>query len=117
MKTAEELQDIHNQMQKILHGVINDGLKFEVCASVVRQIIRLDYSELSLDKLPHSFDYIEDEVVEIKVDPATTPKKVYIQIIDNIYNANNFKTSIKDSSNLTKEQKLVLLVEINYSVF
>lgn len=114
MKTDEELQDIHDHLRLILLQVINDGIKFEVCTSVARQIIRLNYHELTLEKLPQSFDHIENEIVEIKIDPATTPKKVYMEIIDNIYKASKLKTSIKDSPNFTKEQKLILLVDISY---
>lgn len=114
MRTPEELQQIHDQMQIILHRVINDGIKFEECASVARQIIRLNYHDLTLDNLPQSFFNIEHEVVQIKIDPSTTTKKVYMEIIDNIYKASKLKISIKDSPNFTKEQKLVLLIEINY---
>lgn len=115
MSTSEELrQKIHDRMQAILHEVINNDLKFEVCTSVARQIIRLDYNQLTLEALPASFDHMEEEVIEIKIDPSTTPKKVYLKIIDNIYKANKLKTSIKDSPNFTKEQKLILLIEINY---
>jgi hypothetical protein len=114
MKSPAELQQIHDHMQGILHEVINQGLKFELCTSVARQIIRLDYNALTLEMLPKSFNHIEEEVIQIKIDPATTAEKVYHQIIKNIYQVSKLNTSIKDSKQFSKEKKLILLIEINY---
>lgn len=115
MRTEKELQQIHDQMQGLLLGLINDGLKFEICVSTARHIIRTDYHTINPDNISSAFQIpFKEETITLMIDPSSTPKKVYMEIIDNIYNASNLPKVIKDSPNLTKEQKLILLLEIHY---
>jgi len=115
MRTEEQLQKIHDEMQIMLFDTINSGLKFEVCVSMGKQIIRANYHTVDIEvfrsRLPRD---AHEGIITLMVDPSSTSKKVYLQIIENIFRANNLKTVMKDSPNFKKEQKLILLIEINY---
>lgn len=115
MRTEKELQQIHDQMQGLLLGLINDGFKFEICVSAARHIIRTDYHTTNPENISSAFQIpLKQETITLMIDPSSTPKKVYMEILDNIYKANHLKRFIKDSPTFTKEQKLILLIEINY---
>lgn len=116
MRTSEELQQVHQQMKLAIIQLINNEIKFEFCNALARKIIRTDYHTVELDtflkNIPYSLDH---EVISIRIDPYSTPKKVYKQIVDKIYDAVSIEGStLKDSSVFTKDERLMLLVEINY---
>lgn len=125
MRTPKELQLIHDQMKLYLMNLMGQKLKFEVCLAAAREIIRTDYNSVDMTTFQAVLPFaIMEDIVTIMVDTAT-PKKVYYEIIDNIYAAKNLKINIKGSAKkrkiesnrgeaLTKEQQLLLLIEVNY---
>jgi len=125
MRTPEELQQIHDQMMVYLKNLIEQNLKFEVCLAATREIIRTDYHTVDMTKFQAILPFaIMEDTLSIMID-TSTPKKVYYQIIDNIYAAkklditiNGGRKKLKADSNrgesLTKEQQILLFVEINY---
>jgi len=125
MRTTDELQQIHDQMKSNLINLIEHNLKFEVCLAAAREIIRTNYHSVDMATFQAVLPFaIMEDTLTIMVDTAT-PKKVYYKIIDNIYAAKKLKTNIKGSAKkrnaesnrgeaLTKEQQLLLLVEVNY---
>lgn len=115
MRTNEELQEIHNKLKRMLKNLINGKLKFEIALSMARRIIRTDYHTVDVKVFKEdSPEEILEDTIQIMVDPSATSKKVYYNIIDNIFAANRLKAVIKDDSKFTRTQKLYLLVEINY---
>lgn len=115
MRTEEQLLEVHNKLKRMLEKLINNGLKFEVSLSMARRIIRADYHTIDVEVFEkESPRAILDDTVHIMVDPSSTPKNVYMKIIDNIFAASSLKTAIKDDSKFSKTQRLYLLVEINY---
>lgn len=116
MRTEKQLQKIHDEMQVMLLDTINSGLKFEVCVSMAKQIIRVDYHTVDMEEFRSRLPRNTDEgIIKLMVDPSSTPKNVYKTILDNIYAVNRLtNTILKNSPNLKKEKKLLLLVEINY---
>lgn len=124
MKTNEELEQIHHQMKSHLMALINNTFKFEIRFAAARQIIRTDYHTVDMTTFQAILPFaIVEDTLHIMIDTAT-PKKVYYQIIDNIYAAKKLPVSLKESTKkrsanstrnqLTKEQKLLFLIEINY---
>lgn len=125
MRTPEELQLIHDQMKLNLMNIIGQNLKFEVCLAASREIIRTNYHSVDMTTFQALLPFaIMEDTINIMIDPST-PKKVYYQIIDNIYATKKLNISIKGSAKkrnaesnrgeaLTKEQQLLLLVEVNY---
>jgi len=118
MRTQKQLLEIHNSLKTILKGLISKGYKFEVSLSMARRIIRTDYNTVDVklfkETLPQT---ILDDIVHLMIDPSSTSKKVYYEVIDNIFAASRLKTAMKDDKNFTKVQRLCLLVEINYLHF
>jgi hypothetical protein len=116
VRTEEQLQQIHQQMKLSIIQLINSGIKFEFCNELARKIIRTNYHTVELDTFFKSIpNHLDHEVITIRIDPYSTPKKVYKQIIDKIYDAVQIEGStLKDSSVFTKDERLLLLVDINY---
>lgn len=116
----QELDKIHYTFKAIIIKVINNGCKFEQICYIARRIIRADYNSIGTsmdDILNNTYEWARDcenNQIKLTIDPTTTTKKTYIAIINNIYATNLLKTQLKDTGALTKEKKLLLLLDINY---
>ena len=104
----------------VLHNILRNnlidsfGLKFEICLAMARSIIRLDYRTYDLNRnTDEIFSNTHQDVITIAIDTSTS-KKVYQQILDNIYRASKLSAAIKGSTNFSKEEKLLILVDINF---
>lgn len=110
MRKDKELFAIHNTLRE--H--IGKYDKFEERLAVVKNMIRFDYHTLELKQSVNQlFSRINDGIKIIKID-TTTPEKVYHDVIKKIYETSNLKTFIKDTRKFTKEERLLLLVDIYF---
>lgn len=111
-KNIQELRHFHLKLKKILEETMHLG--FEVTLAVFRRLIRTDYHSIALDDIPDLIsEDIESEMITIRIDTQTA-KSVYKKIIDDIYQEVEVTKLIKDTVALSKENKLILLFDINY---
>lgn len=114
-RTQEDLQAIHDQLKQKLTNLINNDLKFEVCTAMARKIIRTDYHTIDLNEFTeHLPQSLLEHQISIMVDPMLGTKQTYKKIIDNIFAASAINNQIKSGKYRTRNEKLMLLIDINY---
>ena len=113
--SKEQLSSMHNRLIGILQN--NFGSKFEYVLATARAIIRADYNTLNINDIECNLGHIiVNDIIRITIDPSATSKKIYYQVINNIFAANKLQSAIKSTRLISKEDKLLALVHINYII-